>query len=201
MPGRIIRYDAPAAGPESAEPRVQLEIVRGRARHKMRQVPTRAFLIGTATDCDLVLGAPAFPAVHAYVLRSAQSVTIRWLGEGPELLVNGHVALESSPLADRDLVKCGPYEFRFHIRWPQPQPLGDAEPARSPIPGPVHEDRRRSSTTGSVAEQHASAGPLSSHVLRLHAVRTTPSASTEGRAAPAASVGLSGSFVPQRVAR
>ena len=115
MERRIIRYDRPAATSVTALGQVSLEIVRGRARNKLRLVEARAFLIGSATDCDLVLGDPHFPPVHAYLLRSPQAATIRWLGSGPTLLVNDREAIESEPLADQDLIRTGPYEFRVHI--------------------------------------------------------------------------------------
>jgi pSer/pThr/pTyr-binding forkhead associated (FHA) protein len=115
MERRIIRYDRPAAMSFTAAGQVSLEIVRGRARNKLRLVEARAFLIGSATDCDLVLGDPHFPPVHAYLLRSPQTTTIRWLGSGPALSVNDREAIESEPLADQDLIRTGPYEFRVHI--------------------------------------------------------------------------------------
>jgi predicted component of type VI protein secretion system len=115
MERRIIRYDRPAAASVTAPGQVSLEIVRGRARNKFRLVEARAFLIGSATDCDLVLGDPHFPPVHAYLLRSPQAMTIRWLGTGPALSVNGREAIESEPLADQDLIRTGPYDFRVHI--------------------------------------------------------------------------------------
>jgi hypothetical protein len=115
MERRIIRYDRPAATRVTATGQVSLEIVRGRARNKLRLVEARAFLIGSATDCDLVLGDPHFPPVHAYLLRGPQAATIRWLGSGPALSVNNREALESEPLADLDLIRTGPYEFRVHI--------------------------------------------------------------------------------------
>ena len=78
----------------------------------------KAFLIGTAKDCDLVLGDGRFPEVHA--AGGPTGVTVRWLGDGPELTVNGRQALLSAPLADGDLLKAASYEFRVRIRWPQP---------------------------------------------------------------------------------
>ncbi len=115
MERRIIRYDRPAATSVIVTGQVSLEIVRGRARNKLRPVEARAFLIGSATDCDLVLGDPHFPPVHAYLLRTPQATTIRWLGSGPALSVNHRDAIESEPLADQDLIRTGPYEFRVHI--------------------------------------------------------------------------------------
>jgi predicted component of type VI protein secretion system len=124
MERRIIRYDRPAPT-TAATGQVSLEIVRGRARNKLRSVEARAFLIGSATDCDLVLGDPHFPPVHAYLLRSLEATSIRWLGSGPALSINGREAIESEPLADQDLIRTGPYEFRVHIEpsggSPEPQ--------------------------------------------------------------------------------
>jgi predicted component of type VI protein secretion system len=119
MERRIIRYDRPARTRATAAEQVCLEIVRGHARNKMRLVEARAFLIGSASDCDLVLGDPHFPPVHAYLLRSPTATTIRWLGSGPALTVNDREAIESEPLADQDLIRTGPYAFRVHI-----DPLG-----------------------------------------------------------------------------
>ena len=115
MERRILRYDIPAPKPPGDEDRVSLEIVRGRARRKLRPVAVRAFLIGSAGDCDLVLGDSRFPEVHAYLLRNQPQVTIRWLGVGPVLMVNGRAAVDSEPLADGDAIQTGPYEFRIRI--------------------------------------------------------------------------------------
>jgi predicted component of type VI protein secretion system len=132
MERRIIRYDRPATTSSTITGQVSLEIVRGRARNKLRLVEARAFLIGAATDCDLVLGDPHFPPVHAYLLRSPQSTTIRWLGSGPALSVNDRAAIESEPLADQDLIRTGPYEFRVHIETasggPGPRSLAVEQP-------------------------------------------------------------------------
>lgn len=118
-----------AGGPHfrSPGPRVELEITRGHARHKVRRVSVRAYLIGTASDCDLVLGDVRFPQVHAYLLRGPAGATIRWLGQGPELTVNGHVAHASMPLADGDLVRTGTYEFRVHLQMIGPRPYRGPE--------------------------------------------------------------------------
>ena len=52
----------------TSSPKVQLEIVRGQARHKIRPVDVPVFLIGTAEDCDMVLGDFQFPeSIHVLV--------------------------------------------------------------------------------------------------------------------------------------
>lgn len=114
---------------------VELEITRGRAKHKLRRVSVRAYLIGSANDCDLVLGDPRFPQVHAYLLRGASGVTIRWLGQGPELTVNGHVAQASTPLVDLDVIRTGGYEFQVHLQPSGPRPTGDPEYSSSVTSG------------------------------------------------------------------
>ena len=45
-------------------PKVEIEIVRGRARNMVRPVTVPVYLIGAANDCDLVLGDPQFSEVH-----------------------------------------------------------------------------------------------------------------------------------------
>ncbi len=89
---------------------IELMINRGRARHRVRPVRPPVFLIGSAADCDLVLGDQRFADVHAYLLVGTGRVSLRWLGLEPELTVNGapatHVRLE-----DDDRIRMGPYEF------------------------------------------------------------------------------------------
>ena len=68
---------------------IQLEIVRGRARNLSRAVEVPAFLIGGANDCDMVLGDPQFPDVHACLRVTPSRVVLRYLGFAPEMTVNG----------------------------------------------------------------------------------------------------------------
>jgi hypothetical protein len=101
-------------------PNVALEITRGRARHKRRDVRSAAFLIGSAPDCDLVLGDARFDELHSYLFLSERKVTIRRLGSGPPLSVGDH-NVSATTLDDADCVQIGPYEFQVSIRWPQGQ--------------------------------------------------------------------------------
>jgi hypothetical protein len=98
-----------------------LEITHGRAKHKNRHVRSSAFLIGSAPDCDLVLGDPRFDPVHSYVFVSPTRVTIRQLGFGPPLCVDGRQVAWAA-LADLDRLQMGTYEFQIRIEWPQGNP-------------------------------------------------------------------------------
>ena len=98
-------------------PRVQLEIQRGKARNLVRQVTGPVYLIGSARDCDLVLGDPQFPQAFAYIFVNESGVTLRRLGVGPDVTVNGR-GVEAIGLADGDRIRTGPFEF--HVRIDQP---------------------------------------------------------------------------------
>jgi len=100
-------------------PTTRLEIVRGRARRRVRPIITNAFLIGSADDCDLVLGDPQFPEAFCYLRRSAQGVSLRYLGSGPEVTVNGE-PVTTADIRHGDRIRTGPYEFRVQIDAPRP---------------------------------------------------------------------------------
>src|SRR5262245_37404270 len=85
---RFDRYSSPQPHILPLAPRVALEITRGRVQQRIRPVRGRVFLIGTANDCDLVLGDLTFPDVYAYVFILDAKVAIRRLGAGPDLVVN-----------------------------------------------------------------------------------------------------------------
>ena len=95
-------------------PRVHLEIIRGRARNKLREVSTPVFLIGSAPDCDLVLRDPRFPDVYAYLFVTPQGASLRYLGEGPEMTVDGTLT-ESVRLQNGSRIRAGSYEFHVFI--------------------------------------------------------------------------------------
>jgi predicted component of type VI protein secretion system len=99
----------------SEVPHVELEILRGAARERIRAISSGAFLIGTAADCDLILGDPQFPSVHSCLLRGPSGVTIRHLGFNPELVVNDQ-PVEYAALQDGDRLGLGRYEFLVHVR-------------------------------------------------------------------------------------
>lgn len=99
----------------SSLPQVTLEIIRGRARQRIRPIVRPAFLIGSAADSDLMLGAQQFPTAHCYLLLNPEGVGLRWLGFSPEVLVNDR-PVEKAELQDGDVLRTGPYEFRIRIR-------------------------------------------------------------------------------------
>lgn len=96
-------------------PKVQLEIVCGQARHKVRPIEVPVFLIGTADDCDMVLGDPRFPEAHMYLLPTEEGVSLRWLGVGPEVTVGGR-PVDTTLLQHDDCIRTAQYEFRIHIQ-------------------------------------------------------------------------------------
>jgi len=96
------------------KPLALLEIRRGMAKNKMRPVVGPVFLIGGSAECDLVLADPQFPEIHAYLLVNHGRISLRRVGEGPELTVDGR-AVEAAKLFDGDLLRTGPYEFRLHL--------------------------------------------------------------------------------------
>ena len=96
-------------------PKVELEIVRGKASRKVRDVNPPVFLIGAAADCDLVLGDLRFPEAYAYLYVTVRGVSVRHLGEGPELFVNGELT-ESALLVDGDVLELGVYEFEVLVQ-------------------------------------------------------------------------------------
>ena len=107
-------------------PSVELEIMRGRVRQRLRPVAGPVFLIGTASHCDLVLGDPRFPAVHSYLLVTRRGVTLRHLGQPPQPVVEGQ-RFEAVQLSDGQQITLEPFQFQVHIR-----PAGEA--AAQPVP-------------------------------------------------------------------
>ncbi len=130
MSPAIYRHDRPHrlrdGGTSRALPHVELEILRGRAQNMVRPVKVPAFLIGSASDCDLVLGDSRFPEAYSYLLLSPSAVALRWLGVGPKVAVNDQ-PIEKAQLADGDHLQMGPYHFRIIIR-DLAMPPADAEP-------------------------------------------------------------------------
>lgn len=108
---------------------VWLEITRGRVRQPIRSVPGPVFLIGTAPDCDLVLGDAAFPEAYVYLLVQNEIVTVRHVGDGPELLLNGE-PIVMAELAGGDQLAFGPFELSVQIQLP-PQNITPPNPLLS----------------------------------------------------------------------
>ncbi len=111
---RLDRYSSPKPHILPLAPRVALEITRGRVQQRIRPVRGRVFLIGTASDCDLVLGDLTFPEAYAYLFVQDAHIAVRRLGSGPELLVSGEV-VESAEVQNGDKISFGPFEVRVVI--------------------------------------------------------------------------------------
>jgi hypothetical protein len=94
--------------------RVELEIVRGQAQQRLRPVLGPAFLIGSSCECDLVLGTAKFAEVYACVIVRPGGVTVRQVGDGPRMLINGRPAADAK-LRDGDRLVTGAFEFIVHI--------------------------------------------------------------------------------------
>jgi len=124
---RFDRYNRPEVQTPPEACAVWLEITRGRVRQRIRPVHAAVFLIGTDQDSDLVIGDAAFSGTYAYLLVQNGQVTVRRVGAGPELLVNGQ-RLDAGDVEAGDLLTFGPFELVLHI---QPSPERSAELARA----------------------------------------------------------------------
>lgn len=99
-------------------PLVELQILRGQARQKVRLVQVPVFLIGTALDCDLVLRDPRVPEVHTYLYVTREAITIRHMGAAPNLFVRNQ-KVEVAKLQHGDRVQIGDaFEFQLKIQTP-----------------------------------------------------------------------------------
>ena len=112
-------------------PRVELEILRGRARNKLRRIEVPVFLIGSAHDCDLVLADANFPDVHTYLYVNRGGVSVRRIAESPVLIVDGR-EVQSATIVDGQRLQIGRYEFAVRIDNPLKvrAPDDDTDPAR-----------------------------------------------------------------------
>ena len=89
-----------------------LRISRGQARQSERAIEVPVFTLGSAGDCDLILGDQQFPELYAYILRTHDGYQLRCLAVEPILTVNAEVTLLTK-LQNGDRIRCGPYEFHF----------------------------------------------------------------------------------------
>ncbi|REJ65090.1 MAG: FHA domain-containing protein, partial [Planctomycetota bacterium] len=82
------RQTIPGRQAPNSLPPIELEIVLGQARNRMRPVRQRNFRLGRSESCDLVLSDAAIDDVAAYILSTPQGVWIRQVGSNTPLLVN-----------------------------------------------------------------------------------------------------------------
>jgi hypothetical protein len=125
-PARLGLYKSDEPQSLPALPKVELEIVRGTARHTRRHVVGKVFLIGSACDCDLVLGDEQFPDGYAYLFVQPDGVTVRHLGGGPAVVVNGE-PVQARRMKHGEVLECGPYAFRLVIS--STEPIRDEKPS------------------------------------------------------------------------
>jgi hypothetical protein len=125
---RLDRQSRPQPHLLPAAPRVAVEILRGRVRQRIRELSSKVYLLGTASDCDLVLGDEQFPEAYAYIFVAGLAIKIRRLGTGPELIVNEE-QVESSELSHGDVVEMGPFSLRVIVDHP-PRRNSDPDSSR-----------------------------------------------------------------------
>jgi hypothetical protein len=123
--------------------RVELEIVRGQAQRRRRPVVNPAFLIGSSCECDLVLSAAPFDEVYACLVVRPSGVTVRQVGDGPAMHVNGQPTADVK-LRDGDRLVAGPFEFVVHIS----PTLGTIVPTTVPMEPPPASRWRSAHQTG-----------------------------------------------------
>jgi predicted component of type VI protein secretion system len=98
-------------------PQVELQILRGRARNRLRRIEVPVFLIGSARDCDLVLADADFPEVHTYLYVNRGGVSVRRIAESSPLKVDGR-EVQSATIVDGQKLQIGRYEFAVRIDRP-----------------------------------------------------------------------------------
>jgi hypothetical protein len=133
--------------PVAEHAKVQLIIERGEARNRVREITGPLYLIGTSDHADLVLGDSQFADYHAYICLRGNEVTLRHLGNLPEVTVNGRM-VRWGELRDGDRLRMGPYQFRVALA-PIPtatEELSEDELEAAPPTPAHHAERKRWST-------------------------------------------------------
>ncbi len=92
--------------------RASLRISRGQVSQRERAIEVPVFTMGSAADCDLILGDDQFPELFAYILRTHDGYRLRCLTAEPILTVNAEDTV-ATWLETGDRIRCGPYEFHF----------------------------------------------------------------------------------------
>ena len=87
-----------------------LEIRRGLAKRRERQITQPVFLVGANPDCDMVLGDPQFAPIHFYLLYRHGRTSFRCVDNTPDVTINGSPK-RAAPVHDGDRIRTGSYEF------------------------------------------------------------------------------------------
>jgi pSer/pThr/pTyr-binding forkhead associated (FHA) protein len=101
-------------------PLVELVIERGTAENLTRRVEGPVYMIGTGTECDMVLSDKQFADYHVYLCLREGQLTLRHLGRQPLVTVNGRM-IRWGEILNGDRIRMGSYEFLVKIRSQQRQ--------------------------------------------------------------------------------
>ena len=108
-----------------------LVIERGDAKRTVRAIDRPVYVIGTAADCDMVLGDSQFADYHAYLYQRNGLITLRHLGPAPMLTVNGRV-MRWGELQHLDRLRFGPYQLQLRLR-PAAETTSTSQAPRSTV--------------------------------------------------------------------
>lgn len=103
---------APSLSGQGSKSGASLRIARGQVSQREREIEVPVFTLGSASDCDLILGDEQFPELYAYILRTHDGYRLRCLTAEPILTVNSEDTTYTR-LENGDRIRCGPYEFHF----------------------------------------------------------------------------------------
>jgi chromosome segregation ATPase len=95
-------------------PRITLEILRGRASQKSRVMTAPTLLIGSDVRCDVQMRSPSVAAKHCLITRENGVVRATRLSADHPLLLNGKPAAGGA-LTDGDTLAIGPFELRVRF--------------------------------------------------------------------------------------
>lgn len=109
-----------------------LRIARGQVNQNEREIEVPVFTLGSAGDCDLILGDDQFPELYAYILRTHDGYRLRCLTEEPILTVNAEDTV-TTQLQNGDRIRCGPYEFHFQKTADSPTYSAELPQSKTPL--------------------------------------------------------------------
>src|SRR5262249_17784245 len=134
--------NAPPLSGEAASPvpaAGELVVQNGRFAGTCRLLSASLNLIGRSPGCEIRLNVDDVAPLHCAILQTPGGLVLRDLDSGPGTFVNGQ-RVTACLLADGDLLRVGPFEFRVH--WQSPG--GGASPCPSP---PRGKQRRKPSAS------------------------------------------------------
>ncbi len=133
----------------SGQPRIWIDVSRGRTKFPRRPILQDRTLIGAGSNCQLQLGGEGMPFLHSLLLVRPDGIRIEAFVPHPELLHNGQ-PVQSAQLADGDSLTIG--SFCFTIRIGQAEPSSGATTARVQRGPSAEKIMRRQAAAMSAAE-------------------------------------------------